>query len=77
MSYGSGRSGFCSYPLCGHPNSIHKYEACREPGCRVQWKKCTVPGDCNGLYYRICKRCTATKLSGNLTWEGLGDNDKL
>lgn len=56
MSHSSGRSGFCSNPACLHAKGLHNYQACRESNCRVLWKRCTVTGDCNGMYYRISQR---------------------
>lgn len=59
MSTSSGAAGFCKNAECRHANNEHKIRVCRSYGCRVRWKRCQVAGKCNGVHYRICKKCVA------------------
>ncbi len=59
MTTSSGVSGFCNNTNCKHANNEHKIKPCAAPGCLVRWKRCQVASGCNGVYYRICKRCEA------------------
>lgn len=64
MSTASGATDFCKNISCEHANNEHKIRACRAPGCRVKWKRCQVAGKCNGVHYRICKKCPCRALMG-------------
>lgn len=54
---GSSKSVTCQTPAIMHLNNEHKIRACKAPGCLRRWKRCQVTRGCNGVYYRICKKC--------------------
>jgi hypothetical protein len=54
MSASSGLSGWCRN--CNHMNEHHLIATCPARGCRVQWKRCQIPGGCKGdNSWYICK----------------------
>jgi hypothetical protein len=57
MTTSSGASGFCQNENCGHANNEHKIKSCNGAGCSIRWKRCQIAGKCNGVHYRICKKC--------------------
>ncbi|KAJ5350605.1 hypothetical protein N7541_008332 [Penicillium brevicompactum] len=66
MSTVSGLEGWCENPECLHPLGIHDKKKCAARRCRFDWYRCTVPVECNGVYYRV---------SWPLAWEATSNQD--